>query len=240
MKNIKKITLMLVVAFVGLTLCADVKAAVINDNCTITGYTFMGASMGGEMGLGFYDNRAGEVNNKDYFLAQPLSGVMGNPGYWGYGWVKFDSPTETVDQAFLVLEQIDYVNSMMGISAPSVASPLVVDLYAASIDVENIGDLTSTPEQVKDAHINATPFATLSITSAGLCSVDITDVYNSWVGGVNNGIIFSGGGAFGSWDIDNGQFPGASVPYISDTFVPEPATMLLLCLGSLVSLRKRK
>jgi hypothetical protein len=202
--------------------------------CTVTGYTFMGGGTA-------YESTPSGPNAKDYFLAQPLNYDFGGTNMWGYGWAKFDVGTETVNEAYLVLDLLGV--GAMGLAPATPTAPGILDIYdPGATDVAGLGTATQAERlAMRDTLDAATPLVdAFTMTSDGTYAIDITDIYNDWADGTiaNNGLVFSA--------LDEGDGTGyasfghatGSAPYIST--VPEPATMGLLALGGLATLLRRR
>ena len=223
----KLIITCLVTMLVGLV--APAAEATLIGDCTNTGYTFMGGWM-------VYQT---PPSSKDYFMT---SNAPADGDYWGFGWVKFgDLPSELVDEAWLAL---DYYEDMT--IDPSQDNPVTVTVYAvdkdvATIDASNVADF-------KDKHIIGDAVDSVTFTALGIGCWEITSIVNDWISGNNYGLVVVG------WDdtphpdyYNNLRFAGlpdggghGMVPTLADTCVPEPATVALLGIGSLVALLRRK
>ena len=203
-------------------------AATIGD-CSLTGYTFMGGSI------------AYTSPTKDYFLAQPL--VEESAGYWGYGWLKFDNLSETtVASAYLVVD----VLGSGSMTIADLSETNVGDLSIYSTGTTDVGDLGG------DSTLRASLQNTLSgddgsllvdsdtnMTANGLYYFDITNLYNSWITGDNNGLVLASDVGLKMAGIGNAD---GSAPYIySPGAVPVPAAVWLLGSGlcGLIGLRRR-
>ncbi|MBU4270406.1 MAG: PEP-CTERM sorting domain-containing protein [Planctomycetes bacterium] len=230
-------------AIIGGLALAQTGAAETFD-CSLTGYTFMGG------GSAYVSTPDGPTGQKTYFLAQPLNYHMGDPpaNMWGYGWIKFnDIGDSTLESARLYFDLLGV--GAMGTTPASEDNPAVLSIYGAgSIDVSDLGgsdgaswDLRETLRDNLDA---SSPLCTITMTANGRYSVDITDLYNSWVTGgeaVNNGLVFAApdegvGSKYASFGNADGD-----PPYI----VPEPGTIVLVAgaflgLGLARILRRRR
>lgn len=223
MKNVKGSLIMVVTAVAALGLFPNAEASL--GDLERTGYTAMGGSVMGNP-LGYITQETGD---KDYVLLQPLDGGVNGPSLWGYAWMKFTNlSTTTVDAAHLVLNQLP--GSGMGYSEPTAENPVTFYIHNVTADVADITIDTAVMSEFLNTHVLETPAITALITSPGVFTVDITDIYNSWVTGNNYGMVLSGAGKFASIGNANG-----AAPYL----VPEPATLAILGLGGLLGLRKR-
>ncbi len=212
----------------GLAFTQSGSAATID--CSLTGYTFMGANDA------YVSTPDGPAGQKTYFLAQPLNYPMGTPpaNMWGCGWIKFDDIGDsTVDSSHLYFDLLGA--GAMGTTPASEDNPAVLDIYSAgSIDVADLGGDYDLRWELRDNLDASSPLCTITMTSNGAHSVDITDLYNSWVTGgetANNGLVFAApdqgtGSKYASFGNASGN-----APYISTAPVPEPSSLLLLAMG---------
>ncbi len=222
MKKLPAICFGLVVAF---SMVTSVQADIIGE-CTLTGYTFMGG------GIAYTNDGTG---TKDYFLAQPLVFMSDGVNYWGYGWVKFNCLESTpVASAYIVFDLLGV--GAMSITPASESNPAILHLYdPGSIDVAGLGDDESLRNQLQEnlTADGVEPIATITMTSNGTYSVDITDLYNSWVAGDNHGIVFAAPDeGTGSKYAGFGNADG-NAPYISTIPIPEPVSLFVLTSGIL-------
>ncbi|WP_319523073.1 VPLPA-CTERM sorting domain-containing protein [uncultured Desulfosarcina sp.] len=231
MKLRKSIAALIVALLIGgFAITGTASADVIGD-CTLAGYTFMGGGFA-------YTN-----DTKDYLLAQPLEYYYGESNYWGYGWLKFDIGTETVDSAYLVLDILG--SGSMSITDLSEENVGDLSIYSAgTTDVDDLADDSTARSNLQSTLYDddgSLLLATLdSMTSNGLYYIDITDIYNSWVSGTdNNGLVLVSDLGLKIAGIGSEE---GSAPYISTTnAVPVPAAAWLLGSGllGLVGLRRR-
>jgi hypothetical protein len=211
----------------GLPIVETASAAVIGD-CTLTGYTFMGG------GSAYTSTPGGPSGQKDYFLGQPLNFDYGGANYYGYGWAKFDVGTTTVGSAYLTYDLLGAGG--MGTTPASPTNPAYLHLYdPGSHDVAGLGGADPTPRDALQGYLDGqTPLHNVTMTSNGLYSLDITDLYNDWVTGDkdNHGLVFSApddtgnAGKYASFGHATG-----SAPYISNSAVPEPSTLTVFLTG---------
>lgn len=197
------------------------EASIISD-CTSSRYCYMGGSIASA--------------TKDYMLVGDR-----NADYWGYAWLTFETPSETVSSAYLNLQSIAQSAGMW--SVPE-SNPVTITVYTINDDVTKIGNSYSA-SSFKDMIGEA---IASEIVSGGddIYSWDITALVNEWVtGGSNYGLLLS------ISSLTNGltyaKFAGVGHssgidPVITDIAmaVPEPTTLVLLGLGTLFSCRKRR
>lgn len=228
----KIITCVVATIIGGLAFTQSGSAATID--CSLTGYTFMG-------GASAYVSTPDGPTGQTYFLAQPLNYHMGDPpaNMWGCGWIKFnDIKDPTVESAYLYFDLLGV--GAMGTTPASENNPANLAIYSAGdIDVADlVGGGTSEEDwdlrwNLRDNLDASSPLCTITMTANGRYSVDITDLYNSWVTGAtaNNGLVFTAPdqGA-GSKYAGFGNASG-NAPYISTASVPEPSSLLLLAMG---------
>lgn len=228
---------MAVALIVGLSLSTAASAANIGD-CALTGYTFMG-------GNAAYTT-PGSVPARDYFLTSSLNYDFDGMNMWGYGWVKFDNlATAPVTGAEVVFDLLGNGSPGMGNLRPaSVGEPAILNVYdPGATDVADLGSSVPARSNLRDYLDNNRATAlvgTLTMTSSGLYSMDITNLYNAWVadGNANHGLVFTAvDEGTGSTYASLGHATGTA-PYI--TAVPEPATLGLLAVGGVAALRRRR
>jgi hypothetical protein len=134
----------------------------------------------------------------------------------------------------------------MGSVPATPADPAINDLYdPGTIDVADLASDAALRGTLRDNLDGSTPLVDdVTWTANGTYSIDITDLYNDWVTGdkANNGLVFAApdegmGSKFASFGNS-----GGTAPYLSDVYVPEPATMAMLGSGliALVAARRRR
>lgn len=221
---------------VALAAVGTAPADVIGD-CSLTGYTFMGGS-------GVYVSTPEGPNAKDYFRAQSLNWDYSGTNMWGYGWAKFENiATEPVESAYVVFDLL--ANGSMSDDPVTPEEPAELYLYdAGTIDVEDLEYGSDLLLELRDnLDEGGVVLDFLTMTSVGTYSIDITDLYNSWVtdGDSNHGVVFvapddGNGGKYASFDNADGV-----APYVSTVPVPEPGTMGLLVCGAVgLFVRRRR
>ncbi len=197
-------------AMIGLLITGTASAEVIGE-AIMTGYTYMN----GQGSVTTYPEDA-----KDYFVVSALEvfGADGDADLWGYAWVKFDVlATETVESAYLVIDLLG-TGSMTGGNPPATTTdlPAYLDVYdPGDVDVEGLtvygedgygsSEAAAQVEALKDALLDETPVSSLTMTASGTYSIDITELYNSWVldPDSNNGIVLASGYVYDGWIPEN-------------------------------------
>jgi hypothetical protein len=266
--NFKKTIMILTITLLFISLGNTASADIIG-NATMTGYSYMS-------GQGSNSNTPDEIYNdghKEYFIASALS-IDENAAedMWGYGWVKFEAlATETVDSAYLTFDLLGVGSMTFG--NPYAATedvPAILDIYdPGEVDVADLrpNDSHDVAAQLalRNTLLASNPITSLTMIANGTYSLDITDLYNSWIldPESNNGIIFASGYEFeGSMEElaqtdpvafmqmanDSGSVyagfgrEGANAPYISTSAVPVPGAVWLLGSGllGLMGIRRRK
>lgn len=238
------------VAIIG-TASADI----IGD-CILTGYSYMNGQ-GSE-------TSTPDDHYKNYFVATPLSLVPDHPDdMWGMSWVKFDVlSTETVNSAYLVVDLLGVGAMSFGNPAPASEDLIAkLDVYSpGDIDVANVDAYDNRDSLLalkQNLLTTDAAVSSITMTSNGTYSIDITDLYNGWVADpyTNNGLVLASavgwegeitqdnlfdvanriGSVYASFGRD-----GANAPYISTTPIPEPMSLLLMGIGASVLLKRRK
>jgi hypothetical protein len=197
-KKMKFKSIFITLTMIGMIFAGTASADTIG-NTIMTGYTYMG-------GQGSYSTYPDD--SKDYFIASCLE-VFGRDGIedmWGYGWAKFSvSATETVESAYLVIDLLG--TGSMGGANPAATTedlPAYLDVYdPGAVDVATLtagGDNPNVAD-LKDTLLDQTPVSSLTMTANGTYSLDITDLYNSWVldPDSNNGIVLASGYVYDGW-----------------------------------------
>lgn len=214
MKTISK--MMLAVVVLG-GLAANVQATVISE-CASTRYAYMGGSVA--------------AAGRNYMLV----GDKAVSGWWGYAWLTFEAPFEAVDSAYLNLQSI---TQSAGMWATPETSPVVISVHAVAADVTAIGG-AYTAAEFKSSIGEAVASVVVSGGDA-IYSWEITDLVNSWIaGGTNYGLVLSidgigDGTTYAKFaGINN---PAGIAPVITNAAmgIPEPATLVLLGTGAMLS-----
>jgi hypothetical protein len=214
-KTIMALTILLLIG--GPSLVSMASAA--DFACTLTGYTFMG-------GASAYSSSGGSNQNDDYFLAQPLTYMYGTNDMWGYAWIKFANiGTETVDAAYLTLDLLGVGG--MAIEDACEEYPGTLNIFSpGTTDVAGLADDSDLRSTLRNTLYpnGAALLETVTMTSNGIYTIDITHIYNAWVTGevVNNGIVLvsyseNSSGALGSVGTKYASTSGdlGTAPYIT-------------------------
>ena len=222
----KKLIITCLVAMIVGLVAPAVEATIIGD-CTNTGYTFMG-------GFGVYHQ-----DQRDYFLT---GNSPADAGWWAFGWLKFGNlPGSTVGEAWLSLECYKDMNGSL-----TPGNPMDVTIYAVDADVTGI--TTANVVNFKENHIVGDAVAIATLTGTGFYSWDITSIVNDWITDENYGLVVIG------WDDEPhpdyythpyfaglpAPNPHGMAPALATEPIPEPATVALLGIGSIVTLLRRK
>ena len=215
MKNVKRNSMLLAIVAVVIGLISHVNAGVVAD-CTLTKYNAMGSGWGGAT---------------DYSMVGSYTGFTPS-----YTVLKFDISglTEQVDPVYLKVDTYigDGMGGMFGVA--SAENPLTVSARAVSSDV-------STWDSLQESDIDTTAVGSLVISDDGYYYFDVTSIVNAWISSGNNyGLALAvdectSGNSF-SYLYGIGNSAG-DAPVL--TTVPEPATLALLGLGSLIYFRKK-
>jgi hypothetical protein len=218
-KNIMALTIALIVGFLAIV---NTASAEDSYQCTLTGYTYMG-------GTGFNNT------NTSYFIAGPMEYWFSGSDMYGFAWIKFDNiGTEEVDAAYLNLDLLKV--GSMNLEDASEAFPGIVDVYSPG-DTNVAGFTGVADTNALHAILKADPSTYLlaedvTMTSNGVRAIDITDIYNAWVAGMqaNNGLILysdspnanAAGGTIGAVGTKYAGLDGieGTVPYINTVILP--------------------
>ncbi len=195
-RKMKFKNMFIALAMIGMIFTGTASAEVIGESI-MTGYTYMS-------GQGSYTTYPDD--SKDYFVVSALEVFGGDEDMWGYSWVKFNVlATETVESAYLVIDLLG-TGSMTGGNPPATTAdlPAYLDVYdPGDVDVETLtayGDDANVVD-LKNTLLTQSAISSLTMTANGTYSLDITDLYNSWVldPDSNNGIVLASGYVYDGW-----------------------------------------